>query len=543
MLFADVRGSMTLAEELGAEDWHSLMDRFFQILSEGVHRFEGTINQYTGDGIMAIFGAPIAHENHAQRACYAALYLADALKEYTDALRVDQGLNLSIRMGINSGEVVVGRIGDDLRMDYTAQGHTVGLAQRMEALAEPGKALLAGATIEIVEGYFELHDLGEAQVKGVEHPVRIAELAGTGPMRTRLDRSRARGLSKFVGRDEEMARLESALESAVAGNGQVIGVVADAGSGKSRLCHELAEKARSRGIAVRMSQGVPHGNAVPLEPILQFYREIFSLEEGDGDREARQKIAGLIAQTLPDAIESLPLFFDFMRVPDPARPAPELAPDERRRALLDLLRRLTVARSETAPAVLIFEDLHWIDPESAEVIEGLVDTAADTRTLMIVNFRPEFRADWTGRSHYQQIALRPLDGDAAAELLADWLGSDPSLEGLVELVVERTGGNPFFMEEVVQAEIESGALAGTRGHYKLQRPVASIEVPASVQSLLAARIDRLGDDEKRLLQTAAVIGQEQPEPLLVDVAGCSPDSLRLLVRTLVQSEFLYEQSL
>ncbi|MBW2698806.1 MAG: AAA family ATPase, partial [Deltaproteobacteria bacterium] len=516
---------------------------FFQILSEGVHRFEGTINQYTGDGIMALFGAPIAHENHAQRACYAALHLAGTLKEYADSLRIERGLNLSIRMGINSGEVVVGRIGDDLRMDYTAQGHTVGLAQRMESLAEPGKALLASATIDIVEGYFELHDLGEAQVKGVEQPVRIAELVGVGAMRTRLDRSRARGLSKFVGREEEVARLESALERTIAGDGQVIGIVADAGAGKSRLCHELAEICRARGVQVRMGQGVAHGSAVPLLPILQFYREIFGIEDDDGDPEARQKIAGLIAQILPDALESLPLLFEFMRVPDPARPAPDLTPDERRRALSELIRRLTVARSETAPAVLIFEDLHWIDPQSAEIIETLVDTAAETRTLLILNFRPEFRADWTGRSHYQQIALRPLDAAATGELLSEWLGPDPSLSGLVELVVSETGGNPFFVEEVVQDQIDAGVLVGARGHFQLERPVASIRVPASVQSLLAARIDRLGEEAKRLLQTAAVIGQEQPELLLAEVEGLEPERLRVFMRALVQSEFLYEQTL
>ncbi len=228
------------------------------------------MNQYTGDGIMALFGAPIAHEDHAQRACYAALHLRDALKEYADRLRVERGLNFSARMGINSGEVVVGKIGDDLRMDYTAKGHTVGLAQRMETLAEAGKAMLAGPTIEQVEGYFEQRDLGEMKVRGVAAPVHVAELQGVGPMRTRFDRSRARGLSRFVGRDEEMARLEAALDRALTGDGQVVGVVAEAGGGKSRLCHELVERCRGRGIVVRSGQAVAHGSAVPLEPVLRF---------------------------------------------------------------------------------------------------------------------------------------------------------------------------------------------------------------------------------------------------------------------------------
>jgi adenylate cyclase len=450
-------------------------------------------------------------------------------------------------MGINSGDVVVGKIGDDLRMDYTAQGLTVGLAQRMEALAEAGKAMLAGATIDIVHGYFALRDLGVMKVKGVDTPVRVAELEGVGQMRTRLDRSRARGLSKFVGRDDEMGRLDTALRRALDGDGQVVGVMAEAGSGKSRLCYEFIERCRSRGIVVRSSTGVPHGRAVPLQPALELYREIYGITPDDTDVQARQKIAGSTAQIAPEELSSLPLLYDFMRVPDPAQPAPDLAPDERLRALLALLRRGTAARSRREPAVLVFEDLHWIDPDTEAVVEGIVDAAAGTRTLVLLNFRPEYRASWVGRTHYQHIALRPLDAAAAAALLTDWLGTDPSLARFVELVCARTGGNPFFMEEVVQAQIESGGLVGVRGRFRLQRPIETVEVPASVRSLLAARIDRLDEAGKRLLQTAAVIGDEVTEAVLHRVvehdAGLGGDELRGTVRRLVQSEFLYEAAL
>jgi class 3 adenylate cyclase len=543
VLFADVKGSLELAERLDPEAWHAILERFFAILADGVHRFEGTVNQYTGDGIMALFGAPIAHEDHAQRACYAALHLRETLKSHADALRIEHGLNFSVRMGVNSGEVVVGKIGDDLRMDYTAQGHTVGLAQRMEALAEPGKALLAAATIDIVQGYFALRDLGAMNVKGIDAPVRVAELEGVGRLRTRLDRSRARGLSKFVGREEEMERLEAALRRSLDGDGQAVGVMAEAGSGKSRLCFEFLERCRARGITVRTATGVSHGRAVPLQPVLEFLREIYGCTPDDTDAQARQKIAGSVAQLAPEELQSLPLLFDFMRVPDPAQPALDLAPDERLRAVMALLRRLTAARSRREPAVLVFEDLHWIDPDTEVVIEGIVDAAVNTRTLVLLNFRPEYRASWIGRTHYQQLALRPLDAAAAGLLLGDWLGSDPSLARFVERVCGRTGGNPFFLEEVVQAQIESGALVGARGRFRLAHPIESIEVPASVQSLLAARIDRLDEASKRLLQTAAVIGDEVPEALLERVAELDRDALRSGLRRLVQSEFLYEASL
>jgi class 3 adenylate cyclase/tetratricopeptide (TPR) repeat protein len=543
VLFADVKGSMELAEQLDPEEWHQILDRFFRILTEGVHRFEGTVNQYTGDGIMALFGAPIAHEDHAQRACYAALYMRDTLKSYADALRVTHGLNFSVRMGINSGDVVVGKIGDDLRMDYTAQGHTVGLAQRMEGLAEAGKALLAGATVDLVQGYFALRDLGAMKVKGVDAPVAVAELEGVGGMRTRLDRSRARGLSKFVGRDEEMGRLEAALERALQGDGQVVAVMAEAGSGKSRLCFEFLERCRARGIIVRSGTGVPHGRAVPLQPVLEFHREIFGIGPDDTDAQARQKIAGIVAQIAPEELPALGLLYDFMRVPDPAAPPPDLAPDVRQDEVIGLVGRLNAARSRREPALLVFEDLHWIDPETEAIVEGIVNAAAGTRTMGLFNFRPEYRAPWAGRTHYQQMALRPLDAAATAELVADWLGSHPSLSGFAELVSARTGGNPFFMEEVVQAAIDSGVLVGTRGHFRLTRSIETVEVPVSVQSLLAARIDRLDEASKQLLQTAAVIGADVPETLLRRVAGLDDDALRNGLRRLVQSEFLHEAAL
>ncbi len=239
VLFADIQRSMELANAIDPEEWHRIMDRFFTILAEGIHRFEGTVNQFTGDGIMALFGAPIAHEDHAQRACYAALHLTRELRCYGDELRVERGLNLGVRIGLNSGQVVVGKIGDDLRMDYTAQGPTVGLAARMEQIAAPDRVCLTQHTARLIEGYFQLRDLGETKVKGVGEPLRVYELEGVGSMRTRLDLARARGFLRFVGRVDEMAALKAALERTIEGNGQVVGIVGVAGVGKSRLCLEF----------------------------------------------------------------------------------------------------------------------------------------------------------------------------------------------------------------------------------------------------------------------------------------------------------------
>ncbi len=543
VLFADVKGSMELAEQLDPEEWHTILDRFFTILTDGVHRFEGTVNQYTGDGIMALFGAPIAHEDHAQRACYAALHLRDEIARYATEVKREHGVGFSTRMGLNSGEVVVGTIGDDLRMDYTAQGHTVGLAQRMESLAEPNTCYLTAATAALVGGYFALEDLGDFRVKGVATAVRVHRLAGVGASRTRFDISRARGLSRFVGRATDLRTLEDALEQTAAGNGQVVGVVAEAGTGKSRLCFEFLERCRARGMHVYEGRAVAHGRSIPFLPILEVFRAYFGITLDDDDRSTRVKIAGhmvVLDQTFAGA---LPLLYDFLGVSDPQHPAPRLDPEARQRQLIGVMRQVIQSVSEAQPTVTMIEDLHWLDAASAEFLEHNVDARAGSRNLLLVNFRPEYRAEWMQKSWYRQIPLTPLGREAIAELLADLLGNDPSLAALVGPIHARTGGNPFFTEEVAQSLIESRHLEGTRGAYRLVTPIERLEVPATVQAVLAARIDRLPEREKGLLQVASVIGKDFPEPLLAAVAGLPADELKAALAALHRAEFVHEQAL
>jgi class 3 adenylate cyclase/tetratricopeptide (TPR) repeat protein len=543
VLFADVKGSMELSEAMDPEEWHRILERFFQILSDGVHRFEGTVNQYTGDGIMALFGAPIAHEDHAQRACYAALWLRDALRDYADALRMERGLSFSVRMGLNSGEVVVGKIGDDLRMDYTAQGHTVGVAARMQQIAAADRVNLAGPTASLVEGYFALRRLGSPRLKGVAEPVPVYELEGVGRLRTRFDLSRARGLTRFVGRADEMATLEAALERAIEGQGQLLGILGQAGVGKSRLCFELAERCRERGISIREAHAVPHGKSIPLLPVLEMLRAIFGIDDRDGDRSARQKIAGAVMLLDRELESGLPLLFELLGVPDPERPVPRAEPEARERQLSELFRRLVEARSRREPGVMLFEDLHWLDGASEAFLENLAEMVPATRTLLLVNFRPEYHAEWMQHSPYQQLSLLPLGAAAVRELLAGLLGSHPSLADLGDRIFAHTGGNPFFVEEVVRSLAESGELTGEAGAYRLRGAVSELAIPPNVQALLAARIDRLPERGKRLLQTASVIGRRFAEPILRQVAGLSEEELAEGLRWLIRSEFLYEEAL
>jgi class 3 adenylate cyclase len=543
VLFADVKGSVELSELVDAEEWHRLLDGFFQILAEGVHRYEGTINQYTGDGIMALFGAPIAHEDHAQRACYAALWLLDELRRYANALRVERGLDFSVRIGLNSGDVVVAAIGDDLRMDYTAQGHTVGLAGRMQQIAEPGHAYLTEHTARLVGGFFRLADLGHTTLKGSSVAVGVHELLGVGALRTRLDLSRSRGFSRFVGRVEESARLRAALDEATRGEGRVVGVVGEPGVGKSRLCFESAQAARAAGVAVYEAHCPRHGSTLRYLAILELLRALFDVGEDDGDHAARRKIAGELALLDGEFRDDLPLVLDWLGLADPAAPALAMDPSARLAKLGAFLRRLVRARSERAPLLLVLDDLHWIDPGSDALLAEIAAAVKDTRTLLLVNFRPEYAAPWTSAPHYRQVALAPLGPEATDELLRDLLGDDPSVAELGAWIRARTAGNPFFVEELVQSLVEEGRLAGERGRYRLAQPVESLSIPPTVQAVLAARIDRLPDAHKRALQAAAVVGKRFHAPVLARVLELAEAELAASLAALERAEFIRPSAL
>jgi class 3 adenylate cyclase/tetratricopeptide (TPR) repeat protein len=540
VLFADVSGSMDLAEALDPDDWAQMMNQFFALLTDGVHRYDGTVDKFTGDGVMALFGAPAAYEDHARRACYAALDIIESVNTYADEVRQRRGIGFHVRVGLNSGEVVVGRIGDDARMEYTALGHTVGLAQRMEAMAEPGHVYLTEHTARLTAGFFRLRDLGACVVKGASDPVRVHVLEGSGPRRRGL--ARWPGRAPLVGRDDELAVLESALARALDGQAQVVGVVGEAGVGKSRLCEEFARSASERGVTVRRAAGLSHARAVPLLPILELLRDFFGITETDGARAAREKIAGRLLLLDPSLSEELPVLFDFLEVPDPDRPAPRLTGEARAKRIMEALHRVSRRRSEQEPLLLLVEDLHWFDPQSAAFLSDLIHLYPGTRTLVLANFRPEFSADWMRQSYYRQLPVAPLGPGAVGELLGNLLGPDPSLAPLLPNVVERTGGNPFFVEELVRALVEDGTLDGAPGAYRLTRPLGDVRVPATVQATLAARIDRLSEREKAALQVASVIGRTFSEPILAAVTAKGAENLTDVLRSLCAAEFLQERA-
>jgi len=455
-------------------------------------------------------------------------------------MKREHGLGVSTRMGIHSGEVVVGKIGDDLRMDYTAQGHTVGLAARMEGLAEPNAVYLTGSTAALVEGYLELESLGDFSVKGVDGPVAVYELVGAGKMRTRFDLSQSRGLSRFVGREADMEALESALEAARSGAGQIVGVVGEAGVGKSRLCHEFVESCALRGIRVYRGSAVSHGSRLPGHAMMQVFRDYFGLREDDDPRAVREKLAGRILLLDPELQEAMPLIFDFFGVADPDKPSPPMDPDVRQRRVSEALRRLIQSEETT---ITLIEDVHWFDPTSEDLLAQWIDAMPGARTVLLLNFRPEYRAAWVGPSCYRQLAIKPLEPVEMKALLKHLLGDDERLGDLANLIAERTAGSPFFVEEVVRDLVDSGVLEGERGAYRPCAEIQSIKIPATVESLLAARIDRLDERAKQLLQAAAVIGREFGDELLARVVGEPVTALRAGLATLVAAELIDEAEL
>jgi class 3 adenylate cyclase/tetratricopeptide (TPR) repeat protein len=543
VLFADLKGSMELLADRDPEEARKLLDPVLEGMMEAVHRYEGTVNQVMGDGIMALFGAPLAVEDHAVRACYAALRMQESVKRYAEEARRAHGIAVRIRVGLNSGEVVVRAIGSDLHMDYTAVGQTTHLAARMEQIADPGSILLSPATYELTEGFVEVRALGPVPVKGLPDPVEVYELTGAGTARSRLQATTSRGLTRFVGRDPELAHLIRAQEQARNGRGQVVAIVGEAGVGKSRLFHEFTHSPRVQGWLVLEASAVSHGKTISYLPLIDLLKTYCKLEERDDHRALREKVTGKLF-TLDESLKPyLPAFLGLLEVPvdDPQWQA--LDPAQRRHRTLDANKRLLLREAQAQPLIVVFEDLHWIDAETQALLDSLVESLPAARLLMLVNYRPEYQHGWGGKSYYTQIRLDALPAESASELLEGLLGSDAALAPLKTLLIARTAGNPLFLEESVRTLVETRALAGARGAYRLAQPVEAIQVPATVQSILAARIDRLPLEEKRLLQSAAVIGKNVPFALLQGICALPEDELRRGLAHLQAAEFLYETSL
>jgi len=543
VLFADLTGSMGLVADRDPEEARKLLDPVLERMMEAVHHYEGTINQVMGDGIMALFGAPVAHEDHAVRACYAALRMQRRINLYADEIQRAGGTPVQIRVGLNSGEVVVRSIGSDLHMDYTAIGQTTHLAARLEQMAKPGSVLVTSETLTLAEGYVQAKPLGPLTVKGVETSMQVSELIGIGPARSRFQASAERGLTRFVGRVGELQQLAEALGRVTAGHGQVVAIVGEAGVGKSRLVWEFTRSHRTGGWLILESGSVSYGKATPYLPVKELLNSYFRIQDRDGHREIRERVTGKLLM-LDRALEPLltPLLA-LLDVPVHDDTWAALDPPQRRHRTLEAIKRLLLRESQIQPLLLLFEDLHWIDSETQALLDSLVESVRTARILLLVNYRPEYQHDWGGKTSYLGLRLDPLPLERTEELLNALLGRDRTVEPLQQVLIERTEGNPLFLEESVRTLVETGALLGERGGYRLGRSLPAIEVPVTVQAVLSARIDRLPAEDKNLLQTAAVVGTDVPVAVLAAVSGRPADALPDRLARLEAAEFLYERRL
>ena len=543
VLFADLKGSMELLADRDPEEARQFLDPVLERMMAAVHRYEGTINQVMGDGIMALFGAPLAHEDHAVRACYAALAMQAAVHQYAVEVQRTHGVPIQIRVGLNAGEVVVRAIGNDLHMDYSAIGQTTHLAARMEQMAMPGSILITSAVLGLAEGYVQVRALGPVPVRGLDAPVEVFELVGASGIRRRLQAATVRGLTRFVGRDTELAALGQALERAGSGHGQVVAVMGEAGVGKSRLVYECVHAPSTQGWRVLESASVSYGKATPYFPVIDLLKRYVQVEDADDSRTIRAKVTGQVLtldETLQETIPALLWLLDVLLDDSPFR---ALDPPQRRQRLLDALKHVLLRESQVQPLLLVFEDLHWIDTETQALLDRLVDSLPTASILLLVNYRPEYQHGWSNKTSYTQLRLDPLPPASADEVLQALLGDDPSLTPLKPRLIARTEGNPFFLEESVRALVETGALVGERSAYRLEHALQSLQVPATVQAVLAARIDRLQSEQKRLLQTAAVVGLEVSLPLLQVIAETPEELLQRSLAQLQTAEFLYETRL
>jgi class 3 adenylate cyclase/tetratricopeptide (TPR) repeat protein len=543
VLFSDLKGSMELLADRDPEEARKILDPVLEHMMEAVHRYEGTVNQVMGDGIMALFGAPLAHEDHAVRACYAALRMQESVKRYAEEIFRTYGVPVRIRVGLNSGEVVVRSIGSDLHMDYSAVGQTTHLAARMEQLADPGAILLTPDTLHLAEGFVQVRSLGVVAVKGLATPAEIFELTGASPVRSRLQAAAARGLTTFVGRDAEMEELSRALEQAQGGHGRLVAVVGEPGVGKSRLFHELIHSHRTHGWRVLESASMSHGNATAYLPVIDLLRNYVGIESSDDARAVRAKVTGTMLtldSTLHDAVSPVLALLDALPPDDQFL---KLDPPHRRQLTIIAVKRLILRESKVQPLLLIFEDLHWIDAEAQAVLDSLVDDLPSASMLLAVNYRPEYRHGWASKTYYCQLRIDALPAESADKLLSALAGDDPSLQPLKRLLIDRTEGNPFFLEESIRSLVETGVLIGEPGAFRIELPLPKIRVPASVHAVLAARIDRLPPEDKQLLQGAAVVGKDVGLNLLEAVAGLTPNQLAGGLARLQAAEFLDETGL
>jgi class 3 adenylate cyclase/tetratricopeptide (TPR) repeat protein len=542
VIFADVANYTVLSEKLDPEEVHQIMDGCFSILMDEIHKYEGTINQFTGDGAMALFGAPVAHEDHAQRACYAALSIQRAMGTYGEKIQNDCGVDFKMRMGLNSGPVIVGSIGDDLRMDYTAMGDTTNLAARMESLAKPGTILISANTYKLSRDFFEFTALGDLKVKGKEEAQGAYELIRATEVETRIEAAAAKGLTTFIGRSRELQAIKEAYDKVRSGSGQVVGIVGEAGVGKSRLLLELRKELPTGAYTYLEGRCLHYGGNLVYLPIVDILRSYLAVEEVDREFVIKKKLQGKLLQLDDQFKVHIPPFQELLSLKVDDEKYTQLDPGQKKTRTFEAIRDLLVRESQNKSLLLAVEDLHWIDKTSEEFLSYLIEWLAHSHILLILLYRPEHTHQWGSKSYYNKVGVDQLSTKNSAELVKVILEGGKVVPELRDMILGRAGGNPLYVEELTHSLLENGTIQKKDHQYVLSRDPSSIQVPDTIQGIITARIDRVEESLKRIMQVASVIGREFAFRILQTTMGMH-EELKSQLLNLQGLEFISEKRL
>ncbi|OGP52270.1 MAG: hypothetical protein A2Y79_13375 [Deltaproteobacteria bacterium RBG_13_43_22] len=540
VLFADAKGFAT-SEKLDPEEVHDLISPCLEFMTEEIRRYEGTMAQSLGYGLMALFGAPIAHEDAPHRALYAALAIQRRLKDFADKLKA-RGIELALRIGINTGLVIVGRISDDLTMEYTAIGDTVTLASAMENTAVPGAIQVAENTYRQTEGYFDFEDLGETKVQDKEQPVRTFKVIGPRPVRTRIEASLGKGLTPFVGRNKELDHLMDCYEQAKDGQGQVVSVMGEAGMGKSRLVREFTRSLPFTECSFLEGKCLHYGDIIPYLPILDILKSCFDIHDEEDEALIKQKIGQRINEVGGHLIPIQAPIHEVLSLPVEDGEYLKLEAGKRREKVFEAIRLLLMAESQKKPLILVVDDLHWMDKTSEEFLTSFIGGLAGAKILLILLFRPDYTPAWAGKTYLSQIRVDQLPKKISSSLVQSILIEGEAAPDLIDLIVNKAASNPLFMEELTHNLLENGSIEKKDHTYRLSCKPADIQVPDTIQGIIAARLDRLEENLKRIIQTASVIGREFAFRILQAVTSLRED-LKSSLLTLQDLEFINEKSI
>jgi class 3 adenylate cyclase len=521
VMFCDMEGFTKLSERLGPEEAYSIMDQVYEILIHKVHDYEGTVNEMTGDGIVGLFGAPIALEDAPQRAIKSALAIHREMGKLSDRIKPETKSipPLKMRIGIHTGTVVVGTLGNDLRVEFKAVGDTVNLASRMEGLAEPGTTYVTNETFRLTEGLFRFEAVGELEVRGKEGPVKTYRVIAPSTRRTRFDVSAERGLTPFVGRERELELLLDGLERSRAGSGQAFSIVAEAGVGKSRFLYEFRKAVANEDVTFLEGRCLSYSRGMAYHPVIDILKANFDIGEGDGDFEIREKVTRGLKILGADERTTLPYLLELLAVKDSGIDEIPMGPEERKDRVIEALKRIYLKGSEIRPLITAYEDLHWIDKSSEESLKDLLDSISGTRVLVIFTYRPEFVHTWGAKSYHSQITLSRLSNRESLIMVSHLLETEKLDKNLEEVILEKTEGVPFFIEEFTKSLKELKIIERKDNTYHLAKDIQDVTIPSTIQDVIMARVDTLPEGAKGVLQTGSVIGRECSYELIKRVTG------------------------